>query len=342
MFGVRRGTSRGFFHQPASAHLLDSALVCIVLVAEHGGAHVDRWRTALLNLGFNINCVLKDRCVSNLEFLDAIDSSEESQIVICGPLALAQTLVPDCNPLLLLSWGFDLQDAEEGELFLADFAAVIVDSTANQRIAKEHGARKVVLIPWGVDLEELHHHTEVADLSRFGVAATERVVLSLRAHEEMYRVSDIIEAFALTEIDARLVVGNTGSLTTQLQELALELGVDATFIPAVSEDRVPSLLRRASVYVTASRVDGTSVTLLQAMACGVPVVASANAGNADWVEDGVTGFVFPVGDTRALSHAIERALREGDNVISAAREQVHERADWRHNIEQLKELFESL
>ena len=148
-------------------------------------------------------------------------------------------------------------------------------------------------------------------------------------------MADIIEAFATIKTDARLVVGNAGSRTEQLQDQAHRLGVDATFIPPVGEDRVPALLRRSSVYVTASRVDGSSVTLLQAMACGVPVVASANPGNADWVADGKTGFVFPVGDTAALAHAIQRALGHGDSVTEAALAQIQERADWQRNIRQL-------
>ena len=315
----------------------------LLYVSNSRSGHDVRWLRALSSINSEIVGLSRVDFSTVAAFGAYLASpSLQDSIVIAGPLSLAGEIESLGHEVILLSWGFDLQDAKADQLDLERFAAAIVDSTANRKIAEKHGARRVVLIPWGVDLDELQDQTEIADLSEFGVAPSEQVVLSLRAHEEIYRVSDIIEAFALTEIDARLVVGNTGSLTTQLQELALELGVDATFIPAVSEDRVPSLLRRASVYVTASRVDGTSVTLLQAMACGVPVVASANAGNADWVEDGVTGLVFPVGDTRALCHAIERALREGDNVISAAREQVHERANWRHNIQQLKELFESL
>jgi len=305
------------------------------------GVHDARWIQALRSVGLDVVDVARVDFTSDSAFDNHV-ASEASRVdlVIAGPLDTAQRIAQQADSVILLSWGFDLQDADQSRLDLQRFVAVIVDSTANLKIAQEYGVRAILLIPWGVDLEELSAHADAANLSSFGIAPADRVVLSLRAHEELYRVADIIEGFATIETDARLVVGNSGSLTAQLQDQERQLGVNAAFIPAVTEDRVPTLLRRSSVYVTASRVDGSSVTLLQAMACGVPVVASANPGNADWVTDGVTGFVFPVGDTAALAHAIQHA--HGDSVTDAALAQVRERADWKRNMRLLKEFLTTL
>ena len=300
------------------------------------GVHDARWIQALRSIGLDVVDKARVDFTSDAAFEKYVASeASRVEIVVAGPLDMAQRIAQHTDSMILLSWGFDLQDADESQLDLQRFIAVIVDSTANLKIAQEHGARNIVLVPWGVDLDEINSRADAADLSSFGIVPSDRVVLSLRAHEELYRVADIIEAFATIKTDARLVVGNAGSRTEQLQDQARRLGVDATFIPPVAEDRVPALLRRSSVYVTASRVDGSSVTLLQAMACGVPVVASANPGNADWVADGNTGFVFPVGDTAALAHAIQRALDHGDSVTEAALAQIQERADWKRNIRQL-------
>jgi len=241
---------------------------------------------------------------------------------------------------VLLSWGFDLQDASAA-LDLKHFLAVIVDSSANQDIARAAGARLIINIPWGVDLHAIDSATAIADLSDYGVDPTERVVLSLRAHEPRYRVADIIEAFARRPRAARLVIGNSGSITPQLRRLTQDLNVDAVFVPSVGEEEVPSLLRRADIYVTASEVDGTSVTLLQAMSCNVPVVASANAGNVDWVDDHVTGLLFPIADIDALDTAITQALVSGHETTTAARWSVEDRADWQKNIYALQPILQS-
>jgi len=82
--------------------------------------------------------------------------------------------------------------------------------------------------------------------------------------------------------------------------------------------------------------------LLQAMACNVPVVASANAGNVDWVDDGVTGFLFPIADIDALDEAIERVLDSDHEVSVSARRRVEESADWQRNIYALQPLLQNL
>ena len=297
---------------------------------------------ALQSLGQHPVHIPRDRYSNASDFLRALEGLDARRIpVIAGPLDLALSLTGTAERLVLLSWGFDLQEAPPN-LNLEPFHAVIVDSFANQEIARAASARRIIKIPWGVDLRAIDSTTSIADLSDYGVDPIERVVLSLRAHEPRYRVFDIIEAFARRPRAARLVIGNSGSITPELRHLTQELNVDAVFLPAVSEQKVPLLLRRADAYITASEVDGTSVTLLQAMACHVPVVASANAGNVDWVDDGVTGFLFPIADIGALDDAINRALDPDHDVTVSARRLVEESADWQRNIHVLPPMLQNL
>jgi glycosyltransferase involved in cell wall biosynthesis len=283
--------------------------------------------------------VARDTFDSDHEFVQAVSDLAMGHIpIIAGPLELCILLRGIDAPTILLSWGFDLQEANPIP-GLSSLSAVLVDSTANEALARAAGAKEVLLIPWGIDTALFVDEGMVMDLSPYGVAGDEAVVLSLRAHESRYRVDDIIRAFARKPRSARLVIGNAGSMTHTLQALGENLGVDAVFLPPFAEDDLPPLLRRSSVYVTASNVDGTSVTLLQAMACGVPVVASTNAGNVDWVHNEETGFTFPIGDIDALSAAMDAAMGQGSRVRAQARRSVLERADWHRNIRQLTALL---
>lgn len=296
--------------------------------------------SALIGLGHQPVHITRDHFPSTSDFRDAVRTAAADQIpVIAGPLEIALSLTDMSNRLVLLSWGFDLQEARP-DLDLSAFDAVIVDSSANTHIAHRARARKIINIPWGIDLDAVDSTTAVADLTEYGVGCDERVVLSLRAHEPRYRVADIIRAFARRPRAARLVIGNAGSLTQELHEHAKALGVKAVFLPPVDEKEVPALMRRSSAYVTASEVDGTSVTMLQAMACKVPVVASANAGNVDWVDEGVTGFLFPIADINALDAAIERALSSDSILLRAARSQVEKDANWQRNIHALQPILQ--
>ena len=311
-----------------------------VYVSVGSGVHDLRWLSALRRLGHDPVHIERDRYDSSEDFRGTVGTTAASGLpVIAGPLDIALTLSDVTNQLVFLSWGFDLQEADS-DLDLSDFTAVIVDSTANERIAHESGARHVINIPWGIDIAAIDSETSVEDLSEYGIGRDQPILLSLRAHETRYRVADIIKAFARRPRAARLVIGNSGSQTGTLRKLAADLNVDATFIPPMPEDRIPSLLRRASAYVTASEVDGTSVTLLQAMACNVPIAASANPGNVDWIKDDVTGFLFPIADVDALDRAIERVLGASPSVAQAARAQVEQCANWFTNIESLRSLVE--
>jgi glycosyltransferase involved in cell wall biosynthesis len=99
----------------------------------------------------------------------------------------------------------------------------------------------------------------------------------------------------------------------------------------------------ADVYVSASEVDGTSVSLLEAMASRRAVVVSDIAGNREWVEPGRNGVLFPVGDAALLARALldvaalPDAARRGWG--EQGRSQVLLRADWERNAARLTVLL---
>jgi glycosyltransferase involved in cell wall biosynthesis len=110
------------------------------------------------------------------------------------------------------------------------------------------------------------------------------------------------------------------------------------FTGRVDEGELPALLRGADLYVTASETDGTSVTLLQAMACGTRVLASANPGNEWWIIDGETGREFAVGDVAALAELM--AVRtDMTSMAAAALELVRRQGDWARNRLELAEVM---
>ncbi len=323
------------------------------------GIHDDRWLAALIELGFAPTVVSLGRDVASTEELqDAVAlAAEGRRPVLAGPLHTVTRPLAELDLTLVgLSWGYDLAEGLEGDLaWLPDLNGLIVDSEANREVALRAGlpGERITLLPWGIDLSTFVLRPPGADLRALDIPTEARVVLSLRAHEHSYRVADIVRAFALLpSADHRpdgnpepyLVIGHAGSLTEDLRALAGDLGISGRvrFIGTVPEHDLVPLLGRADCYVTASQVDGTSVTLLQAMACGAPVVASDTPGNLGWVEDEVTGFTFPTGDIEALSSVMARVLAEHPaEVITRARAQVEQSADWQANLPRLRRAMEA-
>jgi glycosyltransferase involved in cell wall biosynthesis len=128
---------------------------------------------------------------------------------------------------------------------------------------------------------------------------------------------------ALRALDgARLVVVGDGPLRARLEALAVEAGVGerVLFTGGVPQARVREIVRQADVFVLNSSYEGLPHVVLEAMAEGVPVVATDAGGTGELVEHGVTGLLVEVGNGEALVAAIRavlddpataRRLREG-------------------------------
>jgi glycosyltransferase involved in cell wall biosynthesis len=176
-------------------------------------------------------------------------------------------------------------------------------------------------------------------------------IISTRRLEPLYRVDTLLRAIARfsksTELQFRVVVVGDGSQRGVLEKLSHELGVSETleFTRAVSEDVMRKLLSEADLYVSCSMSDGTSVSLLEAMATGcLPIVTDLPA-NREWIDHGTNGLLFSVGDDAALADSLRRAagdlsLRERSRRRNTAI--IRERALWPENMSRHENLLLSL
>lgn len=317
------------------------------------GVHDERWTAALRSSGFTVTDLSLERDGIPIEGLrqKLMDSSDP---VLAGPLDITHGLIGVEAPLFGLSWGFDLVQANERNehlTWITELSGLIVDSQHTREIAVAAGmpTERVHSIPWGVDLTTFTPDGPRADLTAFGVPPGSTVIVSMRALEPLYRVEDIVRGFAqlTSELPAvHLVVGNDGSLRNQLEVLVRSLHLEhrVSFIGSLPEESLPELLRATDAYVTASEVDGSSVTLLQAMACGTAVVASNTPGNSEWITDGATGLLFQVADPTDLAAALGALLTNhlpttARTLGASARKVVEERADWARNSTQLAQIL---
>ena len=321
----------------------------VIYVTNGWGVHDTRWVEALEAVGFDVVISGAPTDVTDLV------ASNCAVAVLAGPLfEVTQHIGRITVPLIGLSWGFDLNEelpnlpVLSDTTWLQELAGLIVDSQATRDIALSLGVdpARIWVIPWGVDLELFTHNGPTISAVDHGFDNRSRVVLSLRTHDDLYRTSDVIEAFALAAVaapDLALVMGGSGPLTAAHEARISELGLSSRFrmLGQIPEADLPSYLRGCDAYLTASQSDGTSVTMLQAMACGAPIIASANAGNSQWINKGLTGQTFPVGDIPSLVALLVSSGRNPDSLAAAARARalVTEQADWIRNREQLLKIM---
>jgi glycosyltransferase involved in cell wall biosynthesis len=124
----------------------------------------------------------------------------------------------------------------------------------------------------------------------------------------------LVEAFGRVRArvpEARLVLAGEGSLRPQVEEGVARLGLaDAVELPGIVE-RPEAVYTALAIYVQASAAEeGTSNSILEAMACGRPVVATDIGGNREVVEHGTTGLIVPPRDPEALAQAILALLAD--------------------------------
>src|SRR5258708_34058877 len=103
-----------------------------------------------------------------------------------------------------------------------------------------------------------------------------------------------------------------GANRPELEEQANAMGLAGRVHFTGFRVDVPELLREASVSVLPSLSEGLSNSLLESMACGVPVIAARVGGNPEVVEHGVTGFLVAPKDSGALADATARLLEDRD------------------------------
>jgi glycosyltransferase involved in cell wall biosynthesis len=140
-----------------------------------------------------------------------------------------------------------------------------------------------------------------------------------------------------------LVVAGEGSRRSWLEQRALSLGLSPRIQFVGQMDDVGGLLSAADGVLLPSRWEGLPLVLLEAMARGRPIVASAVGGIPDAIEDGVTGTLVPPNDVPALAGALETLHRRADlarRLGQEAAEVVRERFTWHAVVEAFESVYD--
>lgn len=265
------------------------------------------------------------------------------------------------HPLLAMSWGSDvllapsetkaLEQITKFTLRRAD-AAIADCETVRRRIAEFSSLPmdRIFTFPWGVELCKFRPKSSALELrSRLGWTGC-KVVITARALEPDYGIRVLLGAIKTVlrqRGDVRVLMLGDGSLRKSVERFIRTNHFESRIHLAgrVPEEMLPDYFAEADLYASAAPCDGSSISLLEAMACGLPVVAPDNQGNREWITDDENGWLFPTRDAKALAGKLMLALRDDAARAVAGRANVKivsERADWRHNSTKLSEAYERL
>jgi glycosyltransferase involved in cell wall biosynthesis len=182
----------------------------------------------------------------------------------------------------------------------------VMPSPYLQRVFAQHGLSSEVI-------------PNIVDLSRFkpsstGAATLQPHIVVTRNLEAIYDIDTAIRAMERIRQrvpSARMTIAGSGPEMERLQALVGQLGQGAAihFAGRLSGDEIAKLVQSATCMVNPSTVDNMPVSILEAFACGVPVVSTSAGGIPDMLMDGVAGLLVPVGNDSAMADAVLRILQ---------------------------------
>jgi L-malate glycosyltransferase len=110
----------------------------------------------------------------------------------------------------------------------------------------------------------------------------------------------------------RLELAGVGTQQAELEQLVVRLGIAERVRFLGWQDDIVSCLQSWDIYASPSIAEGLGVSVLEAMAVGLPVVASAAGGLTEVVDDGITGFIVSPSNADSLAEALGRLARDAD------------------------------
>jgi glycosyltransferase involved in cell wall biosynthesis len=276
-------------------------------------------------------------------------------LIHAGPIQTCAfiAILTGFRPLLTMSWGFDLmQDVHRNHWWewvtgyvLKRSTYFTSDAMVTRDKAVAYGMKpdRTVVFPWGVDLD---HYAKKN--WKTGKRVNDFTLFCNRSWEPRYGVDVLARAFVKatqSRPELSLILLGGGSQGARIRQILLNGGVLdlVTFGGQISQTELLRWYHWADVYISPSHVDGSSVSLMEALACGLPCLVSDIPANQEWVTDGENGWLFPDGDVDALATKILQAMDQRKflpKIGNAARIVAEERADWKKNSAKLMQAYQ--
>lgn len=233
---------------------------------------------------------------------------------------------------------------ERGAARLCDRITTLTDLGARDHV--ELGIappERFVTIRPGVDLRRFaaNEATRLAAREDFGYSPDARVVGWVGRLAPVKDCATFLRACAKVS-GAEVMIAGDGPLRQELQSQAEQLGVSAAFLGNRSD--VPRVMAAMDIFVLSSANEGFGRVLVEAMAGGLPIVATSVGGVPEVVEDGRTGALVPPGDDGAMARAIQTLLDDPDRAAAfgQAGKQRAQQFSIEQTVEDIERLYEEI
>jgi len=191
-------------------------------------------------------------------------------------------------------------------------SGVICVSKDLQNIAKKLGARDTIVIPSPLDL---------SDFPEKSSRKKNNQIITVMKLSSIKGASYLIKAMTYIKEGNLIIIGD-GPERKKLESLTFNLGLRdrVFFLGWIRHSRLWKHLQQSGIFVLPSLSEGCPRAILEAMACGLPIVATKVGGIPEIMTDGVNGFLVPPMNERAIAEAVKRILNDVDFQRNASKE----------------------
>jgi len=265
-------------------------------------------------------------------------------------------------PFILTSWGTEVLTLPNENILIRILAKTATAKaskvTVDANCLRESWARmgvpksKVEVIPFGVDLKIFNPQVDGSEIrERLEIQNDDVIFISTRAlRNHHYNVECFVKAIPLILKacnNAKFIIKGSGPLEGYLRNLAKRLGVSeyVRFVGLVPHAEIAKYLAAADIYVSTCFVDTTSVSLLEAMACGLAPIVTDIPGNREWIRNGENGLLFPPKNPMGLAEKAIQLIENEDLRKSFGKkcfQIVKQKASWEDCVSKMERVYQPL
>jgi len=299
---------------------------------------------------------------SAIKFVKKIILESKPEILHGGYVTISGFIcaLADFHPFLLMPWGSDIlintpinfvkRKIVSYTINKADMITCDAESVKDEILKRNiYDAKKIEVFPWGIDLRIFNPDNNNYPKELI-VWKNQIVVVCTRQHKKIYGIEYLIDAIpaAVEENkNLRFLFIGTGPLTDFYLNKIRRLNIAdyVKFIGRMDNSILPLYLNNSDIYISLSLSDGSSLCLMEAIACGLPVIVTEIKANKEWITHNVNGKLIPVKSTADIVDTILELADDKKLCLSMKERNLQiasNRTDWDKNFSKLEIIYKHL
>ncbi|RUT36055.1 N-acetyl-alpha-D-glucosaminyl L-malate synthase BshA [Paenibacillus zeisoli] len=267
---------------------------------------------------YDLSLATKMAHVAKREKLDILHVHYAVPHAVCA--FLAKQMVGDDLKVVTTLHGTDITVLAQDESLKDLIRLAINESDAVTSVSEDlmRETREVLEISRDIDLtynfvdKRIYYPREIDSLRSDFAEPNEKILMHISNFRPVKRVADVVEIFSMVskEVPARLLFVGEGPELPKIQCKIKQLGLEDRVHFLGKQDQIAQVISMADVLLLPSEKESFGLVALEAMACGVPTIGSEAGGIPELVSHGKTGFLAPIGDTRAMADYAIKLLKD--------------------------------